>query len=424
VEGMEWKWLVSLLILGVLFAFGCAQKAQINQTSVYVSFFNETEENVTPEKVIVEEVNVTPEEVPVEEAPTTVEEEEVAPVEEVQPSPAPVEEVPEGIPVKRFVEGELVELSVKAVDPDNDQLTVMYSKPLDENGRWQTEIGDAGQYRVNISVSDGKTVVSKEVLLIIEPKNKPPVIEIPDEITVKEGETVKLEPVITDPDNDEVTVTYTGWMDSPTYTTGYEDAGSYIVTIIASDGLNSVAKDVKVNVINVNRAPVIAQIQPVKVTEGALVNISPEVSDPDGDEVSISFSEPLDENGQWQTKEGDAGEYEVIITATDGKAVTTSKVKISVEPLNRPPVIQRIPDIVVNEGEIVKIEPVIIDPDGDSFTVSYSGWMHSDTKVTTYQDAGTYTVTVTATDSKGASSSLDVKVTVNDVNRPPELVIE
>ncbi|RLE42618.1 hypothetical protein DRJ48_03135 [Candidatus Woesearchaeota archaeon] len=421
---MEWKWLVSLLILGVLFAFGCAQKAQINQTSVYVSFFNETEENVTPEKVIVEEVNVTPEEVPVEEAPTTVEEEEVAPVEEVQPSPAPVEEVPEGIPVKRFVEGELVELSVKAVDPDNDQLTVMYSKPLDENGRWQTEIGDAGQYRVNISVSDGKTVVSKEVLLIIEPKNKPPVIEIPDEITVKEGETVKLEPVITDPDNDEVTVTYTGWMDSPTYTTGYEDAGSYIVTIIASDGLNSVAKDVKVNVINVNRAPVIAQIQPVKVTEGALVNISPEVSDPDGDEVSISFSEPLDENGQWQTKEGDAGEYEVIITATDGKAVTTSKVKISVEPLNRPPVIQRIPDIVVNEGEIVKIEPVIIDPDGDSFTVSYSGWMHSDTKVTTYQDAGTYTVTVTATDSKGASSSLDVKVTVNDVNRPPELVIE
>ena len=63
-------------------------------------------------------------------------------------------------------------------------------------------------------------------------------------------------------------------MTSDTYKTTYDDAGSYIVTIIASDGKTSVAKDVKVNVQNVNRPPVIEPIQPMSVTEGDLVEVN------------------------------------------------------------------------------------------------------------------------------------------------------
>ncbi len=423
---------VGSLVLIVLLMFGCTTKQPTNETGVYVSFFNESEENATnatqePALVVIEEENKTPtgEVVTEVENKTVVEETTIKETTTTQ-TPTTIEAKPgeTGIPVKKFTEGDLVELTVKAIDPDNDLLTIYYSPPLDENGKWQTKVGDAGTYRVNITVSDGKTNVSKEVLMIIEPKNRPPVIKIDNEITVMEGQTVHLAPVITDPDNDSVSVTYTGWMTQDNFTTTYEDAGSYIVTVIASDGVNTVAKDVKVNVVNVNRPPVIEDIPAIRVVEGELIQLKPKVIDPDGDSVKLSFSPPLDENGNWQTTEGDADTYQVKVTATDGIAVVSKNVSITVEPKNQPPVIQRMSDIVVNEGETVKIQPIVIDPDGDPFTITYSGWMTSAEKQTGYDDAGTYIVTVTATDNKGSSSSQKVKIIVNDVNRPPEVKIE
>ncbi len=412
---MKKELFVALLILSVLLVIGCTPKAgQINQTGVYVSFFNETEDEEEPTLVVVDD------ETSIEEEMTSIPEETpVKPETTVKPA-----EVPEGIPVKTYKEGDLVELKVSAIDPDNDKLTITYSNPLDEEGRWQTKVGDAGQYKIKIKVSDNKSTISKDMLIVIEPKNNPPVIEIDKEINVKEGNTVKIEPVITDPDGDDVTVKYTGWMTTPEYATNYNDAGSYIVTIIASDEVSSVAKDVKVNVINVNRPPVITGLEPISVVEGELATIVPTVTDPDGDDITLSFSAPFNDKGEWQTKEGDAGDSDVTVTATDGTAVVNKEVKVMVAPLNRPPVIQRIKDIEVKEGETVTISPVIIDPDGDQFSVAFSGWMDSPTYTTTYDDAGIHVVTITAVDTKGASNSQDVKITVEDVNRPPEITIE
>ena len=49
-----------------------------------------------------------------------------------------------------------------------------------------------------------------------------------------------------------------------------------------------------------------------------LLNFSARATDPDGDPIKYTFTSPLNENGEWLTKEGDAGEYEVILTAIDG----------------------------------------------------------------------------------------------------------
>ncbi|HCT85919.1 MAG TPA: hypothetical protein DF296_12070, partial [Candidatus Margulisbacteria bacterium] len=43
--------------------------------------------------------------------------------------------------------------------------------------------------------------------------------------------------------------------------------------------------------------------------------------------------------------------------------------------------------ITADEGALVSINPVCSDPDGDTLSVSYSGWMNSSSYQTTYNDA-------------------------------------
>ncbi len=420
---MKKELLLGFFILSVLVLAGCNNQ-QTNE-QVYVSFFNETN-NSEPKLITVNETAGIKENVKLNTTTPAVTGKTVSEINKTKTTPVKQEmnmsEVPKNAIVKRFTEGDLVSLKVKALDPDNDQLIVTYSSPLNSSGEWHTTVGDAGTYRVRVTVSDGKSTTSRGVVIIVEPKNKPPVIEMADEITVHEGETIVLKPNVTDPEGDNVTITYSGFMDSDTYTTDYKDAGSYMETITASDGKNTVTKSVRINILNKDRAPVIFINEPITVTETEAVKLNPRVTDPDGDNVNVSFSGVVNSKGEWNTSIGDAGTYKAVITASDGQMTTTKDVKIIVEPLNRAPVIQRMKDITVYEGDTIKIRPVIIDPDGDNFTVTYSGWMNSSTYTTNYNDAGTYIVKITATDTKGASSTQEVKITVLNKNRPPEIM--
>src|SRR3989339_713702 len=111
-----------------------------------------------------------------------------------------------------FREGDLVKVDFMATDPDGDPLTVTFSEPLDEKGEWQTKEGNAGRYPVTITVSDAKTSVTKEILVIVESMNHAPVIAAIDPILVSEGEDIALAPEVIDEDGDEVSITYGGIM--------------------------------------------------------------------------------------------------------------------------------------------------------------------------------------------------------------------
>jgi hypothetical protein len=159
------------------------------------------------------------------------------------------------------------------------------------------------------------------------------------------------------------------------------------------------------------------------VTEGQLVKLNVKATDADGDPLTYTFEAPLNSEGKWQTRSGDSGVYYPMITVSDGKTDVDKQIKIVVEPKNNKPVLQFIPDVEVNEGETVSISARATDADGDRLTYEYSGWMTSATKETDYNDAGEHTVVVSVTD--GISTvSQEVTVTVNDVNRPPEVEIE
>ena len=74
----------------------------------------------------------------------------------LEPSTDPVVDTND-LPTYTFREGDVVQVRQDiAYDPDGGEITYTFSAPLDESGRWQTEIGDAGTYIITITASDGR----------------------------------------------------------------------------------------------------------------------------------------------------------------------------------------------------------------------------------------------------------------------------
>jgi hypothetical protein len=207
-------------------------------------------------------------------------------------------------------------------------------------------------------------------------------------------------------------------MNKSSYTTNYNDQGEHIVKVTASDGKTSVSQDVKITVKNFNRAPVLEKISDIVTKEDDVVIVNVKASDLDNDKLTITYSEPLSDEGTWVTEIGDAGIYNARVTVSDGQAEASQDFKIIVEKLNLPPTIEKINDITVSEGGTVTINPVVSDPEGDTVKLSYSGWMTSNSYKTNFNDQGEHIVTVTASDGINEVSQ-NVRVIVTNVNNPP-----
>ncbi len=113
------------------------------------------------------------------------------------------------------------------------------------------------------------------------------------------------------------------------------------LTFKASAGSLNAQQEVIISVKDVNRLPhVVNPIGPIIVTEGDLVKIVPRNSftDLDFDKLTYSYTSPLNQNGEWQTRVGDAGEYISIIIASDGMAEATQEILIKVLPKYTEPV--------------------------------------------------------------------------------------
>jgi len=335
-------------------------------------------------------------------------------------NPVPTTDAPGSIPVRTVYEGELVSFpNLKVTDPEGAPITLSYSFPLDENGQWQTETGDAGEYVAKITASDGTTETEQKVKIVVLKKNDPPTLSLPATISAKEGDMITLEPQTSDPNGDAVTVSYKGWMSEATKEASFDDAGNHEVIVTASDGDLKTEKTITVKIEDVNRAPVISQLQDVVVSEGDTITAVPRAMDPDNDPVTFIYSAPFDEKGVFATKKGDAGKYRSEIVATDGKLNSSTKFFVVIEAVNLPPVIENFGNLTVDEGDIVVLNPRVTDEESDKLTLTYSGWMTKDTYQTTYSDAGVHEVNLTVTDGTHTVAQT-VTVTVNNINRPPQ----
>jgi hypothetical protein len=261
--------------------------------------------------------------------------------------------IPEGATVIIVEETERVSLVPKAEDPDKDTLIFAFTSPLDSNGEWQTNYGDEGQYTVTVTASDGTLTASSEVLIIVNRKEEAPVLEssAPDStsIEIDETEEAKFEVSASDLNNDEITYQWkldginVGKSKSYSYSTTYEDSGSHTIKITVSDGLFNTERIWSVTVNNKNRKPVLEELQDMgaKETEEILIEVG--ASDPDGDSLTYSISnERFEADGnifRWKTTYEDSGEYVARVTVSDGVDQTAQEFGITIENVNRPPVI-------------------------------------------------------------------------------------
>lgn len=321
-------------------------------------------------------------------------------------------------------EGGTVKLIPEGYDPDPDigpagRLIWTFYEPFDSKGTWKTQKGDAGKTWSKVKLSDGELTDEREFCVEVLKTNSAPVLSGLKDVTAKEGEKVTISPKCTDPDGDKVVITISGFMTSGEKVLGYDDAGGHDVTVACTDPDGEKdSQTIKVTVIDVNRPPALDVPETVTVDEGQTAKIVAKASDPDGDKVMVDFADPFAADGTWKTKRGDAGAYDVAVTASDGDKQVTKKVKVIVNKVNSAPSISGAQDLTVYEGDKITLKPKIVDADGDKVTVKYTGWMTSDTKQTGYDDAGEYDVTITVSDGIDTVKE-DVHITVLNRNRPP-----
>jgi hypothetical protein len=366
-----------------------------------------------------------------------------------------IEGILDGISNVTVSETEIVMLDL----PDFESYGLSYniSEPVGNDNYWMTDYDSAGEYMVDVIVEGKGFSGKKEVRVIVENKDRPAQFDISSVYFVKENEVLRIELKATDPDNDEITFSASGlpegssFNDSifewkPSYDTVKKESvfdyaldklrlltKSFTVTFSAITPNGEVKKDVKVVVQDNNRPFVIEEIGDINVSEGGIVRIEPQYSDPDGDRVSFTYSGWMNKD-TYKTTYDDAGEHYVKVTGTDGYHTDYRFVRIIVEDSNRKPIFSKIGDFEVEEGESLRIELKATDPDSDEVNFSVVDppagsileenvfmWEPSFDFVDRENGKRSVVVNFIAGDGKDKVSESST-ITVLDKNRAPEIV--
>ena len=235
-------------------------------------------------------------------------------------------------------EGDTVSVVPVVSDADGDNVTVVISAPVGDDGTWVTSFDDAGEYNVAVTASDGVLETSKVIKVTVNNVNRAPSIDSLTAAHVNEGDMVQVNTVLSDLDNDSLSIAYGTPLDEMgKWQTAIGDAGSYDVNVTVSDGSLTETKLISFSVNAINNAPVISGISDLTVDEGDTVSVVPVVSDADGDNVTVVISAPVGDDGSWVTGFDDAGEYDVTVTASDAQTSVSQIIKVTVNDVNRAP---------------------------------------------------------------------------------------
>jgi hypothetical protein len=347
---------------------------------------------------------------------------------------------------KSVNENSLLTVGVTASDADGDAITYSVSGLpsgatfAGQTFNWTPTYSQAGNYTVTFVVSDGKAQDSETITITANNVNRAPVLSSIGNKSVHVDDLLTFSVSATDPDGDAVTYSVEGLPSgavfanqSFSWTPSYQQADTYQVTFIASDGQAQDSKTVTITVNNVNQPPVLAAIGSKSVSENSALSFSVSATDADGDTITYSAQNlPTGANfsGQtfsWTPGYEQAGTYQVTFIASDGSGQDSETITITANNVNRAPVLGAIGNKSVNENSLLTVGITASDADGDTITYSVNGLPSGATFAgqtfnwtPTYSQAGNYTVTFVVSDGQMQDSET-ITITANNVNRAPVL---
>ncbi|MEM9158679.1 MAG: putative Ig domain-containing protein [Verrucomicrobiota bacterium] len=325
--------------------------------------------------------------------------------------------------------------------------------------RWTPQAGDVGTetitFRVSDSGNDGAGAIESDTLvldIVVQSQNAAPVVEAVPIQTLFEGSPYSLQIAASDPDGHELTYTA---LDLPrgasvdpesgalSWTPDFAQAGSYSITVVASDGSLSASREIVLDVENVNRAPTFATLPALTAQEGIETVFAIVASDLDGDTLSIRVDGSLPNGASFDVSTGtvvwtpgfdQAGDYVFRFEASDpdGASVAT-EVSVSVGNVNRNPVLPDLSGRVVVIGETFELALQASDPDSGQI-LSYS--LEDAPDGATFDEAtgvfvwtplaiqaGEYSLRFSATDGE-ANDSQSLRLVVSEELIPPSVFID
>jgi hypothetical protein len=237
---------------------------------------------------------------------------------------------------------------------------------------------DEGSYPVTITVSDGTLSASESFTIVVGGTNRAPSLAAISDLNVAEDASATVTLSGSDADGDAVTYSATGLPAFASLTDnvisinpGFEDEGSYPVTITVSDGTLSASESFTIVVGNTNNSPLAL----IEVISSAAVNSSITLdgsnsSDPDSDLLSFEWkfdsipaqsSLTVDSivnnlNAVASFTPDVVGDFVVSLTVTDGETSHNAKVTINVYALNVPPVSNAGEDTEVVLGQLATLD--------------------------------------------------------------------
>ncbi|MFP4417515.1 MAG: Ig-like domain-containing protein, partial [Chitinispirillaceae bacterium] len=344
-------------------------------------------------------------------------------------------------------EDEAKSFTLSASDPDDDSLTFVINEEP-ENGSLSGTAPELtytpndnyyGTDEFTYTVSDEFMEATATVTISVMPVSDAPEIPYIEDKTVAEGSLLQFTVTVEDTDDDVLAISANGlpagasFMDGVfNWTPGYDQAGTYNVYFSANDQDHTVTRDVTITVTNVNRAPV-ADAQSVVTDEDESVAITLTGSDPDGEELTYTV-DAAPANGTlsgtapdltYTPDENFNGTDQLTFSVTDGDLTDEATVSIQIDAVNDAPVLDAIAAQSVEENATLEFTATASDVDGDELSFSAAGlpqgaafeagtfsWKPG------FDQAGSYTVTVTVTDGS-LEDEQDVTITVTNVNRAP-----
>ncbi len=392
---------------------------------------------------------------------------------------------------KQIDEGKLLRFVVTASDPDGGHMVGLRAEGLPEGAEfksmmriavypnphiaaafsWRPDYNQAGKYQVSFIAKNRQGQSSSQSITITVndvAQNRSPEFEVTDK-QVNEGENLQFKIVARDPDGDTPTMKAEGLPQGATFkedevqpilpevryytfdwTPTHEQAGEYPIKFVATDGDSETSQSITITVNDVPRAPVFdSDLGNKQIDEGKLLRFVVTASDPDGGHMVGLRAEGLPEGAEfksmmriavypnphiaaafsWKPDYNQAGEYKVTFIA--GRNPTSETITITVNDVNRPPVIEQIPDKIMNEAEELRIAIKAYDPDNEPvhfllgpniphFAEKTGYEDHAEIVFKPgYDDAGVYeNITVGVEDQAGLTDSTSFKLTVNNINRP------